>query len=378
MPDARIAYQPFEQQAAFFRRKVNVPSARWDDLLREDHAHGFMVAGLARMDVLEDMRQAIRDAIEKGETLADFRARFDQIVQGRWEGWTGSSTAAGRAWRTRIIYQTNLRTSYMAGRWEQLQKFPYLRYQHNTIANPREQHKAWDDLILRSDHPWWSVNYPPNGWGCRCTVTGVSAARLRVLGRTPDKAPDVGDETPPEWAYHVGKAARSLPAAVAFGEKVMQLPPAWRTKALEDAQRRRVDWLLDWPATTARLAFDLDNGLRSIGVASPVAFLNPATIEAMRAEPSTALIAINAQAMRQMLDSEQLADLPDLINEAPIILQAPNRKSLKFATPEAGQYRTIRVNLDATRQQTRANWVGTMALESRADLADWTVLQGEL
>ena len=33
-------------------------------------------------------------------------------------GWANG----GRNWRTRVIFETNLRTSYAAGRWQQLQR----------------------------------------------------------------------------------------------------------------------------------------------------------------------------------------------------------------------------------------------------------------
>lgn len=173
MPDYRIAYRPFPQQQAYFRRKVNVPSARWDDLMHGEHAHGFMAAGVARADVLEDLRRAVQAAIDDGEGFDAFRARFDDILKRHgWIGGAGDESDARRAWRMRVIYHTNLRTSYMAGRWEELQKFPFLRYQHNTVNNPRHEHQAWDGLVLATNDPWWNTHYPPNGWGCRCTVTG--------------------------------------------------------------------------------------------------------------------------------------------------------------------------------------------------------------
>ena len=121
----------------------------------------------------------------------------------------GPAKAARRqAWRTATIYHTNLRTAYQAGRWETLKNFPFLRYKHNTVRNPREQHKAWDGVILPSDHPWWDTHYTPNGWGCRCTVLGVSAAKMKAMGWKVSEPPaPIQGDPPPEWAYHVGHAA---------------------------------------------------------------------------------------------------------------------------------------------------------------------------
>jgi len=210
MPEIRGAFRSFPEAVEFFTAKLDLPTARWDDLWQAQHARAFTVAGALRDDLLADLRAAVAAAITQGETLADFRARFDEIVERHgWRGWTGDESPARRAWRTAVIYHTNLRTSYQAGRWETLKGFPYLKYQHNTRRNPREHHKAWDGLVIAADDPWWDTHYPPNGWGCRCSVTGVSAARMRVLGKDgpdPAPAPSAGDP-PPEWAYHVGKTA---------------------------------------------------------------------------------------------------------------------------------------------------------------------------
>ena len=89
-----------------------------------------------------------------------------------WTGWTGEGTKAGEAWRTRVIYQTNLMTSYAAGRRAQLldpdlvKRRPFWRYVHNdSVTHPRPHHKSWGDmrLTLRHDHPFWETHFPPNG-----------------------------------------------------------------------------------------------------------------------------------------------------------------------------------------------------------------------
>ncbi|HEY1132681.1 MAG TPA: hypothetical protein VGF12_24950, partial [Roseateles sp.] len=116
---ATVAYGslPFKQQIAFFRQKTNVLTDSWLDLWEAQHDNGFMVAGANRIDLLADFRQAVRAAIEDGETLAQFRTRFDSIVAKH--GWDYNG---GRNWRSRVIYETNLRQSYNAGRWHQEQQ----------------------------------------------------------------------------------------------------------------------------------------------------------------------------------------------------------------------------------------------------------------
>lgn len=182
--------RPFAEQVAFFRGKLGnlVPTAMWRDIMRSQHDRAFMVAGAAKADLLADLAAAVDKAISEGESLQAFRRRFGEIVEKRgWKGWTGSESKAGTAWRTRVIYRTNMATSYAAGRLAQLQHFPLWVYRHSGAEHPRLQHKAWDGLTLHADHPFWQTHYPPNGWGCGCRVAGASSPdSARRLGGNPD------------------------------------------------------------------------------------------------------------------------------------------------------------------------------------------------
>lgn len=190
---------PFAEQIAFFLGKLNIPTLAWTDVWRDAHDTGFMVAGAYKAELLADLREAVRKAIEDGTTIQEFRRDFDKAVQKN--GWTYKG---GRGWRTRVIYETNLRASYQAGRFAQLtdpdllQSRPYWRYKHSeAVRFPRPEHQAWDGLILRHDDPWWEAHYPPNGWGCKCRVFAESGRTLeRRRGKSgPDQAPPVEYET---------------------------------------------------------------------------------------------------------------------------------------------------------------------------------------
>ena len=190
----RVAYGslPFKEQIAFFRNKRNVLTEAWTDVWEAEHDHAFMVAGANRIDLLVDLRAAVDKAIAEGTGLEAFRHDFDAIVAKY--GWAYNG---GRNWRTRVIYETNLRTSYAAGRYAQLQALksvrPFWRYRHSdAVQHPRPMHLAWDGLVLAADDAWWNTHYPPNGWGCQCTVEALNARDLKRLGKdVPDTAPPV-------------------------------------------------------------------------------------------------------------------------------------------------------------------------------------------
>ena len=189
MADASYGSLPFKEQIAFFKRKLNIPTTGWTDIYTHEHDYAFMVAGANRDAIVADFRTAVEKAIAEGMTLQDFRENhFDRIVAQH--GWDYNG---GRNWRSKIIYDTNLATSYAAGRWEQLQGAPYWQYKHaDWVQHPREDHLAWDGLVLARDDPWWYTHFPPNGWRCQCSVRGLWPRDLQRLGKTgPDTAPDV-------------------------------------------------------------------------------------------------------------------------------------------------------------------------------------------
>ncbi len=189
-------HTPFDDQLEFFRQKLNLPTERWDDIARAAHDRAFIVAGAQKADLLADLNRAVDKAIEHGLGLEEFRRDFKQIVAAHgWTGWTGQGTKAGEAWRTQVIYQTNMATSYAAGRYKQLtdpeflKVAPWWRYVHDdSVTSPRQLHAAWGAarLTLRYDHPFWQTHFPPNGWGCHCRVTPVSAPEPGAATEPPD------------------------------------------------------------------------------------------------------------------------------------------------------------------------------------------------
>lgn len=192
---------PFPEAETFFRQKVNLPTQRWDDLRHGAHVRAFSVAGVVRDDMLADFRSALEKAQADGTGFQAFKASFNEIVTRT--GWQfnapGSTEDQRRDWRARVIFNTNMRVSYMAGRFAQLMdpdvlKYrPFWRYRHNDSRHPRPLHVSWDGLVLSAGDPWWKVHFPPNGWGCLCDVVALNKRQLGALGKDgPDQAPPGG------------------------------------------------------------------------------------------------------------------------------------------------------------------------------------------
>lgn len=184
--------RPFREAIDYFNQKRPLATNGWRDVYGPQNDHAFMVSGANKTAIVEGFMNALQAAFDDGETLADFRKRFDQIVENHGWDYKGS-----RGWRSRLIYETNLRQAYNAGREAQMadpkyrQRFPYAEYRHSGAENYRPQHKSWDRLVLPIDSPWWDVHSPSNGYGCKCKKFPVSERKLRRLGKTgPDPIPD--------------------------------------------------------------------------------------------------------------------------------------------------------------------------------------------
>ena len=220
---------PFDEAVEFLAQKERVPTRAWTDIREAMHARAFVVAGAMKEELLADFQNSLVEARRTGKTLQQWRADFDAIVAKH--GW---DYRGGRNWRSAVIYNTNMRMATAAGRWAQAMRGVdqgrevYIRYMAVLDNRTRPAHRAWADIVLPIDHPFWDTHYPPNGWNCRCSVMIVDGDKLERHGLsiTPDSAiPDLGWEertvnTPdgPEpirvpkgidtgFGYNVGKAA---------------------------------------------------------------------------------------------------------------------------------------------------------------------------
>ena len=210
--------QSFDDQLAFLRQKQPLPTRAWTDFMRGQHDRAFVVAGATDAAMLQDFFEAVQQAATDWDREA-FAARFDEIVEKY--GW---SYRGGRSWRIRTIFETNLRTSYMAGRLKQMRApavtrmRPFWQYRHGengTPLNPRPQHIAWDGLVLMHDDPWWDIHFPPNDWLCSCGVRTLSERDLKRLNKTgPDTAPET--KTRPVVDRQTGKVI-DQPEGVGYG-----------------------------------------------------------------------------------------------------------------------------------------------------------------
>lgn len=428
---------PPAEAVAWFRRKGYQISFGWEDTYADEHAHAFTVAKAMSVDLLEDIRSAVDKALSDGTTLRDFQKELEPLLVKK--GWWGRKTMIdpvtgeerdfqlGSPRRLATIYDTNLRTSYAAGRWENIERTksrrPYLRYVAILDERTRDQHRTWHGTVLPVDHPWWKTHYPPNGWGCRCSVQQLSERDLDRFGyKVSAGPPDVGltrtwtnprsGETrqipvgiDPGWEYHVGLAGTDHAQAIrAFSEKAAAAgadigAAAWNLLTSEERRALEAEFA-EWADALAEKRVRPQGALRHVGT------LSPNTVDFLRSrgtEPASAMVSIvdhrlihlarDAKAeVGKVVDWDQVRKLPmHLANPKAVLWDKTKPNTVLFVFEAPGEERlgkyVVRVNyqtkLKGAEKKTRAilNSIRTAGLVKHEELirkAVYELIEGAL
>ncbi|PHM24592.1 phage minor head protein [Xenorhabdus ehlersii] len=199
MTTAELAYcmtLPPKRAIGYLKSKGYQISWDWEDLWQDAHARSFTVAKVTRLDILEDIRQVLQQALDEGKTDRWFRKELETVLKRK--GWWGTTEAddpvtgervtvqQGSPWRLDTIFRTNMSVLYSAGRWaEQMENIddrPYWMYTGINDSHTRKSHLALHGLVFRYDDPFWQAFYPPNGWRCRCSVIALSYDDVKARG----------------------------------------------------------------------------------------------------------------------------------------------------------------------------------------------------
>src|SRR3546814_270264 len=146
---------------------------------RRRHTRCALVTGVQTCALpifLQDIRAALDDAMANGTTFERFSKDLRPTLEAK--GWWGrknmldpldgkiKSVQLGSPRRLGIIFDTNMRSAYAAGRWERIARtkdaLPYLRYVavggKQGDGRTRPQHRAWHGTILPVEHVWWETH----------------------------------------------------------------------------------------------------------------------------------------------------------------------------------------------------------------------------
>ncbi len=241
-----------EEITSWFEAKGYDMSWNWQELWQAEHGRSFTVAKVMKLDILQDIRAEVDNAVKNGETFEQFRRNLEYKLKR--SGWWGRVRAAdvpgfdpaagidpdetvqlGSPWRLQTIYNTNINSAYSMGRYRAQRKaartHPYWQYIAILDDHTRDEHAALHEKVWMYDDPFWDYFYPPNGWGCRCRVRTLSEKQFKRLELKLEQTgphnfgtdrfidPETGRQTKtgwfsvnglkvstdPAWSYNIGK-----------------------------------------------------------------------------------------------------------------------------------------------------------------------------
>ena len=154
----------------------------------QSYHRAFTVAGLANLDMVTQVWEALDRAVAQGETLADFQKAMGDKLTAAW--------GKEMPWRLETIYRTNLQQAYSDGRWEQMQDpavkkaRPYRRFSAVMDSRTTEVCAELDGTVLPADDSFWERSSPPMHFNCRSHIVTLSESEAKEEG-IDDSGPDV-------------------------------------------------------------------------------------------------------------------------------------------------------------------------------------------
>lgn len=185
---------------AALRRRVVLPSEFYGQLAGQARNAAFSVSRLAGIEQIQTVLESLVDDLKAG---GDFEAWRRRVL---------STPGLGQLTPAHLenIYRTNLQVWHSAGRARSIldnrSTHPFLQYSAILDTRTRPSHARLHGTILPVDHEFWSRNFPPLGFQCRCQVIALTRRqaerRIReaeAAGRRIDAPP--GEGADPGWDY---------------------------------------------------------------------------------------------------------------------------------------------------------------------------------
>lgn len=182
---ANLTIETFPNEAAadYIRGKAVADPKNFGNLPPQLKQRAFTVAGIEQLDVL----QRIRDAVAKLPEGASWDEAKKEIAA-EISPFVGGDDKAAKA-KAEFMLRTHGFQAYAVARHQQqmedIEIFPYWKYETVGDSRVRPGHAALDGKILRADDDWWKTHYPPWDWGCRCIVIELTELDAKKQGITP-------------------------------------------------------------------------------------------------------------------------------------------------------------------------------------------------
>ena len=162
----------------FFRQKIGMTKVAFNRLERRYREVSFTVARVESVALIERTKELLTDAIAEGHTRAVFERRAN-------EAFRKAGVAPLEPFHLETVFETNVNGAYQAGRASQMlqadvrRALPFWKYRTAGDDRVRKAHRLLDGFVAHHTDAVWRRIYAPNGYRCRCNVTGLTEEQAR-------------------------------------------------------------------------------------------------------------------------------------------------------------------------------------------------------
>ncbi|EPM8255336.1 phage minor head protein [Campylobacter coli] len=176
----------------YLQSKKPQTSFDYDEIMHETHNKVFTIAKLNDLNLLKDIQNSLIEALKNGDKFETWKKQITPKLKAK--GWFGDEVEVinpktgevknikvGTS-RLKKVFETNMRIAKAQAQWENILQSnkEYVRWVSLLHGNRRKEHLALHGMILRVDDPFWINNRPPCGYGCKCSIQGVSESELKL------------------------------------------------------------------------------------------------------------------------------------------------------------------------------------------------------
>ncbi len=192
-----------ERALRWFARRLALPEEEVRALSQEARRRASWVSGLAALDMVQEVMDALEEALAQGTTFREFQKALSERVRNAW--------GEGSRHRLETVFRTNLQLAYGAGRYGEAERVRDLRpyWGLSVVLDGRTSRicAPLAGIVLPADHPFWASHIPPLHFGCRTALVTYSREEGERLAwkEAPAHAPQEGFGRPPgreEWSPH--------------------------------------------------------------------------------------------------------------------------------------------------------------------------------
>lgn len=173
--------EKYDLASAWFRKRVPMLKADFEKLVGDARLRAFTIAGVSRLELIQEVMGALDKSIAGGETLADFKKRVETKLLKAW----GGTEPTGRL---ELIHRNAVQQAYNAGRYALatdpavINVRPYWKFDAILDRRTSDVCRENNGRIMPANDVWWNLNYPPLHHRCRSSVRSLTIEQAGQAG----------------------------------------------------------------------------------------------------------------------------------------------------------------------------------------------------